>query len=114
MVKLSSFCNIRRVKRCPGRDLSIAALADGYLAKNSVRHACRTAVSAFFAVSVQHCATGLFSHKYIDTTVHDGGMWCISADSPQHLVREEGLLAYKGASLAKRVMQNTQTLHAIV
>ncbi len=44
-MKLLSFCNVRRVKRCPGRDLLIAALPDGYLVKNGVRHACRTAVS---------------------------------------------------------------------
>ena len=44
-MKLLSFCNVWRVKRSPGRDLSIAALPVGYLVKNGVRHACRTAVS---------------------------------------------------------------------
>ena len=44
-MKLLSFCNVWRVKRCHGRDLSIAALPYGYLVNNSVRHVCRTAVS---------------------------------------------------------------------
>ena len=33
LVKGSSFCNVRRVRRCPSRDLSVAAVPYGYFAK---------------------------------------------------------------------------------
>ncbi len=59
-MKLLSFCNVWRVKRSPGRDLSIAALPVGYLVKTAsdtrVERPCRE----IYAVSVQHWLQGAY------------------------------------------------------
>jgi len=52
---LSLFTKYRRLKRYPGRYLSITAIRDGYLVCNSLRHACRRAMLGLFgAVSCNY------------------------------------------------------------